>query len=276
MSEIWVPKTEKKRYKMTVSYIGNDFSGSQIQAASQTTNGQEPRTVQSELEKVFCTLTNRKIKTIFSGRTDAGVHSKGQVVHFDILGELDVRRFENALNGNLPNDISVSNLALTDKTFHAQKSAIARYYRYTIVNRPQRNVWDGHSLLVRKSLDVERMNKCLEFLTGEHDFSAFKSSQTNNPAKICNMYKAKCVASNDFIYFDFVANRFLYNMIRTIIGTILWIENNNFDPTKMLEILNSKDRRNAGATISPDGLVLMKVIYSENDKLEAINENLFS
>ncbi|MCQ2790309.1 MAG: tRNA pseudouridine(38-40) synthase TruA [bacterium] len=276
MSEIWQPDGIKRRYKLVISYIGNDFSGSQIQAVSETTNGLEPRTVQSELEKVFCTLTNRKIKTIFSGRTDAGVHSKGQVVHFDILGELDVRRFENALNGNLPNDISVSKLELTDKTFHAQKSALARFYRYKITNRPQRNVWDGHSLLVRKPLDVERMNKCLEFLIGEHDFSAFKSSQTNNPAKICNMYKAHCVASNDFIYFDFVADRFLYNMIRTIIGTILWIENNNFDPTKMLEILNSKDRTKAGATISPDGLVLMKVIYTNNDKLEAINENIFS
>lgn len=276
MSEIWVPSDEKRRYKLEISYIGTNFSGSQIQAVSQTTNGKEPRTVQSELEKVICTLTNRKIKTIFSGRTDAGVHSKGQVVHFDILGELDVRRFENALNGNLPSDISVRKLELTDKTFHAQKSAIARFYRYKIANRHQRNVWDGHSLLVRKPLDIERINKCLELLIGEHDFSSFKSSQTNNPAKICKMYKAHCVASGDFIYFDFIADRFLYNMIRTIIGTILWIENNNLSPTKMLEILNAKDRKTAGATISPDGLVLMKVIYNENDKLEAINENLFS
>ena len=261
MTTIFVPCDTKNRYKMIIAYNGKNYHGSQIQAASKTTNGNIPNTIQSELEKTLSTLTNKKIKVIFSGRTDKGVHAKGQVVHFDILGELNVERFLNALNGNLPEDISVSELSLTDNHFHAQKSAKSRWYRYTIVNRFQRDVWDGHSLHVREKLDIERMNKCLSYLIGEHDFSSFKSAQTNNPAKICKMYKACCVASNEFIYVDFIADRFLYNMIRTIIGTLLMIEHNSYNPTKMKEILELKDRKYAGKTVDPDGLMLMEIKY---------------
>ena len=224
------------KYSMIVEYIGTNYSGSQVQP--------EAKTIQSELNKALSTLISKydgsaaddinhsdrhcfkTVKTIFSGRTDAGVHSKGQVVHFESNIPIVASRFINSMNGLLPDDISVKSVKQVEDTFHAQLSAKYRVYQYRIVNRQQRSAWDGHSLLIREPLDLERMNKALEYLLGEHDFTSFKSSGTQNPAKYCVVYKAHCTKSNegDVITFEIAANRFLYNMVRTIVGTLLLIE----------------------------------------------------
>ena len=250
------------KYALKVEYIGTNYAGSQIQP--------EHRTIQSELECALCTLTgsckknsdlSRPIKTIFSGRTDAGVHSKGQVVHFETEEPIVASRFLNSLNGLLPKDISVSEIFEVPDDFHAQKSGRYRRYQYRIINRQQRSVWDGHSLLVRKKLDIERMNKALGYLIGEHDFTSFKSAQATDPACVCVVYRAECTKSGDEITIEIVANRFLYNMVRTIVGTLLYIEKNDLEPGLMKKILNEKDRTKAGPTVSPDGLTLMEVGY---------------
>lgn len=254
------------RFALVVEYIGTNYAGSQIQP--------DQLTIQSELEKAISTLTGSKdltkgksqklprlIKTVFSGRTDAGVHSKGQVVHFDCEKSIVASRFLNSLNGLLPDDISVKSIQQVDEKFHAQLSAKYRVYQYKIANRNQRSVWDGHSLLVREKLDVNRMNRSLSYLIGEHDFSSFKSMKTDNPAKDCIVYKAECTKSDDFIVIEIAANRFLYNMVRTIVGTLLMIEHNKLEPEFMKDVLDAKDRTKAGPTISPDGLTLIKVGY---------------
>ena len=257
------------KYALVVEYIGTNYAGSQIQP--------DQITIQSELEKALSTLIiggrgcrekestpqNRLIKTIFSGRTDAGVHSRGQVVHFEIEKSIVASRFVNSLNGLLPNDISIKSIESVDDDFHAQLSAKYRVYQYKFVNRNQRSVWDRHSLLVRKPLDLERMNKCLSYLIGEHDFTSFKSMRGDNPAKDCVVYKAICAKSGDEIIFEIAANRFLYNMVRNIAGTLLMIEQNELQPEFMKSILDAKDRTKAGATISPDGLTLLKVGYKD-------------
>lgn len=251
------------KYALKVEYIGTNYAGSQKQP--------NQKTIQSELESALCTLTGgcsdnssnipKSIKTIFSGRTDAGVHSRGQVVHFVTEEPIVASKFLNSLNGLLPKDISVSEIFEVSDDFHAQKSGRYRRYHYRIVNRQQRSVWDGHSLLVRKELDIERMNKALSYLIGEHDFTSFKSAQATDPASVCVMYKAKCTKSGDEITIEIVANRFLYNMVRTIVGTLLLIEKNNLEPVVMKQILDAKDRTKAGPTVSPDGLTLMEVGY---------------
>ena len=106
------------------------------------------------------------------------------------------------------------------------------------------------------------MNKSLSYLLGEHDFSAFKKVRTSNPAKICNMYEAKAVKDGDFVYIDFIADRFLYNMIRSIVGTLLMIESKSLAPETLKDILDSRDKTKAGSTISPEGLTLIEVIYN--------------
>ena len=250
------------RYLLVLEYIGTAYMGSQKQPRKMPNTNKTVVTIQDEVEKAISTLTKTKTKTIFSGRTDAGVHAKGQTAHFETELELEPSKFVNSLNGILPNDISVKELRKIEKTFHAQKSAKARHYRYTIANRTQRSAWDGHCLLVRYPLDVERMNKALSYLIGEHDFTSFKKVRTSNPAKICNMYEAKATRDGDLVYIDFTADRFLYNMIRLLVGTLLMIERNSLAPETLKEILEARDITKAGSTISPDGLTLVEVIYN--------------
>lgn len=250
------------RYLLVLEYIGTAYMGSQKQPSKMPNTSKTVITIQDEVEKAISTLTKTKTKTIFSGRTDAGVHAKGQTAHFESEQELNPSKFVNSLNGILPNDISVKELRKIEKTFHAQKSAKARHYRYSIANRTQRSAWDAHCLLVRYPLDIERMNKALSYLIGEHDFTSFKKVRTSNPAKICNMYEAKATRDGDMVYIDFTADRFLYNMIRLIVGTLLMIERNSLAPETLKEILEARDITKAGSTISPDGLTLVEVIYN--------------
>lgn len=267
-----------QKYVIVIEYIGTNYAGSQKQNHGLNTvnnNSNTLKTIQGELEKALSTLTKKTIKTIFSGRTDAGVHAKEQYVHFVTEHECDTFKFLNSLNGLLPKDISVKSIKKADEKFHVQKSAKARWYRYTIANRKLRSAWDENCLLVRDELDLNRMNEALSYLIGEHDFSSFKKVKTENPAKICKMYKANCFKEGDLIYIDLIANRFLYNMVRSIVGTLLMIERNSSAPVTLKEILEAKDRNKAGPTISPTGLTLMKVFYYQ-ENMEIAYENLFS
>ena len=258
------------RYALLVQYIGKNYYGSQLQLKA----GKEFKpTIQGELEKALCTLiygasncpidkNNRPIKTIFSGRTDSGVNSTGQVVHFDIDKDIVASNFFYSLNEILPPDISVSDLKVVPNDFHAQKSAISRHYTYEFINRRCKNAFDGDLLRVKFPVDINRMQNSLNYLLGEHDFSSFKSSGTLNPSKICFISKATCRRSGDKVVVDIIGNRFLYNMVRTIIGTLLEIEGHNLKPEYMLEVLESKNRSKAGRTVSPYGLTLVEVSYN--------------
>ena len=255
------------RWALTVQYKGKCYSGSQIQFE----NGKpiaEP-TIQGELEKALSTLIksgntenkNRPIRAIFSGRTDKGVNSLGQVIHFDTDEMIVASKFLYQINEILPEDISVTNLRKVDDRFHAQKSAKKRHYRFEFINRKIKNAFDGDLMRVKFDVDTERMQNSLNYLLGEHDFSSFKSSGTLNPSKICTIYEAKVSRVGDKVIIDIVGNRFLYNMVRTIVGTLLEIEGHNLAPEHMKDVLEAKSRKSAGATVSPYGLTLMKVEY---------------
>lgn len=257
-----------KRYSICVEYIGKNYSGSQIQP--------NRTTVQSELERALCTLifgnkgvefaesdrnNTRKIKTIFSGRTDAGVNARGQIVHFETDKQIVASRFIYSLNGLLPKDISVSDLKEVSGEFHAQKSAKKRYYQYVFYNRKHRSAFDGDLMLVKYDLNIQRMQQSLNYLSGEHDFTSFRSSSSEVPNRVCFIYNAECKQLGDAVVIDIVGNRFLYNMVRAIVGTLLLIEKKDLPPEAMKDILNGKDRARAGKTVSPYGLTLMKVEY---------------
>lgn len=247
-----------KRYALKLEYRGKSYHGSQSQGVNAKNT---PKTIQSELETALYTLLKTKIKTIFSGRTDAGVNAKGQIVHFDIDKPIVASRFINSLNGLLPKDISVSDLKEMHSGFHAQKSAKKRYYRYVFYNRKQKSAFDGDLLLIKYDLDIQRMQKALDSLLGEHDFTSFRSANSGTPNTDCFIYKAECKKLDDMVIIDIVGNRFLYNMVRTIVGTLLMIERNQLPPEFMKEVLELKDRKKAGKTVSPYGLTLMKVDY---------------
>ena len=256
-----------KKYTIKVQYLGKGYAGSQMQAKGIVT-------VQSELEKAISTLIGdvdkntkdiqnkkKRIKTVFSGRTDKGVNSKGQIVHFETDKTLVASKFTYSMNEILPPDISISDLKEVTTDFHAQKSAKKRYYQYVFYNKKQRNAFDGYLLLVKDELNIKRMQKALEYLLGEHDFSSFKSSGSSTQDKICFIYKVECKKLDDMVVIDIVGNRFLYNMVRAIVGTLLLIEKNDLTPETMKIILDAKDRAKAGKTVNPHGLTLMKVEY---------------
>lgn len=259
------------RYALDVQYRGKNYFGSQIQFE----NGQEidKPTIQGELEKAIRTLiktgesqNNRPIKTIFSGRTDKGVNSLGQVVHFDCDKDIVASKFIYHVNEILPDDISVDNLKVVPDSFHAQKSAKARYYRYELINRRYKQAFDGDILRVKYELDVERMQTALNFLLGEHDFSSFKSSGTLNPSKICCITRAdveRVGEKGDRVFIHLEGNRFLYNMVRTVVGTLLEIEGHKLPVEHMKYVLEARDRCKAGQTVSPYGLTLMRVDYPQ-------------
>lgn len=245
-----------KRYAIKIEYIGKNYSGSQVQP--------KQKTIQSELDIALYTLLKSKIKTIFSGRTDKGVNAKGQIVHFETDKSIVASQFIHSLNGLLPNDIAVcANFGLKEvpASFHAQKSAKKRSYKYVFFNRKHKSAFDGDLMLVKWDLNIQRMQKALDYLVGEHDFSSFRSSKSCTPNCICFIYKAECKKLDDTVEINISGNRFLYNMVRSIVGTLLMIERNNLPPESIKEILESKDRSKTGKTVNPHGLTLMKVEY---------------
>ena len=177
----------------------------------------------------------------------------------------------------MPDDIAAFKILKVDNNFHAQKNATFRHYRYTIRNSFVKPVFNKNVLFVKKPLDFELMNKAVSKIIGEHDFSAFKSI-SDNPSTICTIYFANVEqrkignVEGSYLDINIVGNRFLYNMVRSITGTLLMIEKDKLNPSVMSEILKSKNRALAGHNVEPYGLTLIKTGYE--DPYEYINKHL--
>ena len=248
------------RYLISFEFDGRNFFGSQIQP--------DKRTVQEELNKTICTLIkNNSTKIVMAGRIDRGVSAKCHTAHFDSAVLIDESKFLNSINGILPQDISVFRVQKVESSFHSQKNATFRHYRYVIRNSLIKPVFNKNVLLIRKPLNCNLMNECISKLIGEHDFSAFKSI-SDNPSSICKIYFANVIKKQIdknikgcYLEINIVGNRFLYNMVRAIVGTLLMIEKNNLDASAMVKILNSKNRALAGHNVEPYGLTLIETGY---------------
>ena len=267
----------KVRYIIYFEFLGTEFYGSQKQP--------DKRTVQGEIEKALnvltCTLTNDKVNIFLSGRTDAKVSSRYQVAHFDLDEKIvNIDAFLYKLNCILPNDVKIFELSEAKHPFHAQKDAKYKHYRYSIQNDHVASVFLKNCLFYPYcELNIGRLNKSLSYLVGYHDFSAFKS-KSDNPYNDCIIYYAKAIERIEeferkrqkFIFIDIVGNRFLYNMVRTIVGQLLLIERNNLNPRVMKEILDSKDRTRAANTANAEALCLEYVGYDNvDDYIKKIN-----
>lgn len=270
------------RYLLSFRYEGRNFFGSQKQP--------DRRTVQEELNKAICTLIkNNGTKIIMAGRLDRGVNAECHTAHFDTVNPVeDEFKFLNSLNAILPDDIAAFKILKVDDNFHAQKNALFRHYRYTIKNSFVKPVFNKNVLFVKKPLDFKLMNEAILKIIGEHDFSAFKSI-SDNPSTVCTIYFAnveqRIINDGKGCYLDIniVGNRFLYNMVRSIVGTLLMIEKDNLSPFVMSEILKSKNRALAGHNVEPYGLTLIKTGYENpyeyinkhlNNKERQINEDI--
>lgn len=248
------------RYIICFEFLGENFFGSQKQP--------DKRTVQEEIEKALCTLTKDTIHIIISGRTDAKVSARFQTAHFDLENEISNEyRFLYSLNSILPDDVRVFEIRKVNKTFHAQKDAKYKHYRYTILNSHVASAFFNRYLhFPYKELNIERMNKSLSYLIGHHDFSSFKSS-SDNPYNDCEIYFAQTQRHQEgryeFVFIDIVGNRFLYNMVRTIAGQLLFIERNELNSSAMKKVLDSKDRTKAANTADARPLCLEYVGYDD-------------
>ncbi|WP_036708485.1 tRNA pseudouridine(38-40) synthase TruA [Paenibacillus pinihumi] len=239
---------------MTVSYDGTAYNGFQIQPIG--------RTIQGEIEKVIHLLTGETIKIHGSGRTDAGVHARGQVFHFHTGSQIPVERWAIALNSRLPDDIVIQSAEEKHLDFHSRRSAKRKTYRYSIRTGKHPNVFNRHFEFHHYSpLNTEAMRSALSHLVGEHDFTTFTSIHSTKQSHVRTIYEAKLVEEDDVIHTYFTGNGFLYNMVRIIMGTLMKIGEGKIIADDMPMILAACDRSKAGPKAMAHGLILWSVEY---------------
>jgi tRNA pseudouridine38-40 synthase len=242
------------RIALGIEYDGTRFCGWQRQRTG--------RTVQGTLEDALGSIADHPLATTCAGRTDAGVHATGQVVHFDSLATRDSEAWIRGTNTLLPADIRVRWSREIETAFHARFGARRRHYRYAILNRGE-----GSALLATRvcrehaDLDVSRMREAAAMLVGEHDFSTFRAAacQARNPVR--TVYTLEVTRSGRFVYLDVVANAFLHHMVRCIAGVLLGIGRGDAAPGWARELLAARDRTAGGVTAPAHGLYLVGVGY---------------
>ncbi|MFQ3546457.1 tRNA pseudouridine(38-40) synthase TruA [Halobacillus rhizosphaerae] len=245
-----------KRVRFKIEYDGTKFSGYQIQH-----NG---RTVQEELEKALSKLHKGKpIKISASGRTDAGVHAKGQVIHFDTPLELAEFNWKSALSSLLPDDIQIAAVDEVDADFHSRYDAREKEYRYYVWNAQDPDFFRRHyTCHIRRALNIEAMRDACTLIEGEHDFTSFCSAKTNiKGSKVRTITEARIAASGSELVFIFKGTGFLYNMVRILVGTILEVGLEERSIDDIPRIIQKRDREAAGKTAPSRGLFLWKVDY---------------
>jgi len=238
--------------KLTVEYDGTEFSGWQIQP--------NRRTVQGEIENSLKTLTQEKVRVVGSGRTDAGVHALGQVVSFRCRSGLPLPTFEKGLNGLLPEDIRIVRAEELGSSFNARRDAVSRTYRYLLSKRP-RAVDRQYVWYPRMTFSVGPMEQASKYLLGAHDFAAFCKSNGEDKDFTSRVFSVDWNEDDDEICFEITAMRFFHNMVRVIVGTLLEVGRGRTTPEGFREILESRDRRQAGPTVPPHGLYLARVDF---------------
>jgi len=244
-----------KNYKMTVQYDGTRYDGWQRQ-------GNTSNTIQGKLENILERMTEHKVEMHGSGRTDKGVHAKGQVASFKIRTEKTDSEIMDYLNHYLPDDIAVTALSETDERFHARLNAVRKTYVYRIHNSSVPNVFEQRFLYtVEDELNVDAMKTAAKLFLGEHDFLGFSSVKKLKKSTKRTIYSVGVERFGDDIVFAVTGNGFLYNMVRIIVGTAVEVSDGKIDPQNTEKIISSCSRALAGVTAPPEGLFLEKVIY---------------
>lgn len=244
-----------QRYKCIISYDGTGFSGYQVQP--------NKRTVQSELEAVLTKMhKGQHVKVSGSGRTDAGVHAKGQVIHFDSPLSIPTEKWGVALNSLLPADLSVISVEKTSPSFHARYDAVGKEYRYFLhISQVRDPFLRNYAYQYPYALNLETMKEASSYFLGTHDFTSFCSAKSEVADKFRTIKTIDINPEGDLVVFRFVGNGFLYNMVRILVGTLLEVGSGERLPIEISEMLIKKDRSSAGKTAPAHGLYLWKVYY---------------
>jgi tRNA pseudouridine38-40 synthase len=243
-----------RNIKILLAYDGTDFAGWQRQP--------DQRTVQQVLEEAIGQLTGVESTTNASGRTDAGVHAIGQVVHFLTSSEHPPEVFVKALNAILPRDVRVLDAWEMPQAFHATLDAKAKLYRYVIDNNPIADPFQlRYSDHVYHPLDVEAMHRAAQPLEGRHDFHSFETHWPNRTSSVRTITHIAVTRRGDMVWIEVEADGFLYNMVRSIAGTLIHVGTGKWREERVAQALAAEDRREAGPTAPPQGLFLVRVRY---------------
>lgn len=240
------------RYFIELSYNGKEYHGWQ--------NQPNAISVQEVLEKALSTLLRENIEIVGAGRTDTGVHAKQMFAHFDTEVAIEFENLIYKLNSFLPKDIAIHSMFEVYKEAHARFDAISRSYIYRI--SLHKNVFDyNYSYNFKLLLDIDAMNEACKILFEYEDFKCFSRSNTDVKTHNCDIMKAEWVKENDTIIFYITANRFLRNMVRAIVGTMIEIGLGKISLDQFHEIIKSKDRAKAGASVPGHALYLSSIKY---------------
>lgn len=242
------------RIAIGVEYDGSPYSGWQSQP--------DAPNVQDTLQAALSGIASESVSVIAAGRTDAGVHALEQVVHFDTGAERPLSAWVRGTNALLPPSIAVLWAEPVPEEFHARFSARARSYRYLLINRPVRTAAQhGKAGWFHAPLDAGRMREAAQYLLGEHDFSAFRSSECQAKTPVKNLAQLDIRKDGDMVIFDLSANAFLHHMVRNIVGSLVYIGKGKHPPQWLGEVLECRNRRLAAPTFAPDGLYLRHITY---------------
>ncbi|AEO08008.1 tRNA pseudouridine(38-40) synthase TruA [Buchnera aphidicola] len=243
-----------KKFALGIEYNGSSYHGWQRQKKASS--------IQEEIETALSKIANHKINVVCAGRTDAGVHSTGQVVHFSTTTVRKITAWLIGTNSYLSQYISVKWIKSVPENFHARYSAITRSYRYIIYNNRIRSVFFQKKLnYVYKKLNEKKMFSAAQFLLGEHDFTSFRAIGCQSFSAWRKITKLNIFRLNDFVIIDITANSFLYHMVRNIVGALIDVGINKKTEFWIQELLKKKNRRYASATAPAQGLYLSSIEY---------------
>lgn len=243
------------RYFIVFSYFGKSYHGWQIQPNAIT--------VQEVLEDALSKLLRQDVSVVGAGRTDAGVHAKQMYAHFDFEKEFDVDELVYRLNALLPEDIAVTEIRAVKEDAHARFDAVERTYEYWITQK-KNPFYSDSAHYIKHPLDVRAMNEAARLLLEHRDFECFSKSNTDVRTFNCDVKRAEWTVDADKLVFTIVADRFLRNMVRAIVGTLIEVGIGKSDLEYVRNVLKSKDRSLAGPSVPAKGLYLTKISYPES------------
>ncbi len=249
-------RTTGARIILVIEYNGANYHGSQWQANAPT--------IQGEIEKALKMLTGEKIRIKIAGRTDAGVHARGQVAAFDTASPLPLQAFIDGLNHYLPQDIAVKKAYRADDSFDVRRQAVSREYKYYILNSPTRSpLRDRFACRIDGNLDIEAMNRACQALIGRHDFASFVTSANTTRQKrtVRDVYKAEITRDSDLIVFEMVASSFLSHQVRNTIGSLIKVGQGKMTVDEFYGMVTAATPGLAGPMAPPEGLCLVRVNY---------------
>ena len=244
-----------RNIKLVIEYDGKEFNGWQKQP--------NKLNIQGEIERAIKQITGEEVDLTASGRTDAGVHALGQVANFKTNSNIPIEKIPIALNSNLKKSIVIKSAEEMEERFHSRLNCKRKTYRYIINNSKYGiAIYRNLETHIPMKLDIQKMQEAVKYFEGEHDFKAFKASGTSSKSSVRTIYKAEVIdAGNERIYIELTGNGFLYNMVRIIAGTLVEVGLGKIEPNEIKTIIESKKRENAGKTLPPQGLYLVKVEY---------------